>query len=977
MTRAALVLVACAIGVPAVSADELPPTASKPIDFARDVQPIFAKHCYGCHGDKRQKSGLRLDQRPDAMLPKIVAAGNSAGSRLIQLVAGTDPNLQMPPAGPALSREQVGILRAWVDQGAKWPSSEATHWSLRPLAAPAIPSVASRQANPIDAFVLAKVSGKGLTASPAADRRTLIRRLTFNLHGLPPTPEDIVAFLNDRSPGAYERVVDRLLASPRYGERWARHWMDIAHFAETHGHDQDAVRENAWPYRDYLIRSLNADKAYARFIQEQIAGDVLFADDPTAVVALGFLAAGPWDESSQKDIRDETVDKKAAQYIDRDDMITTVFTAVASTSIHCARCHDHKFDPIPQAEYYGLQAVFAGVDRANRVYDADPVVAKARRELLSRNADIRAGRFDVAAAGDAVAEWEKAAAARSGRWRPLPASAVAKESKIEPQADLSVKFTGSRPERDTYTFTAWTDRTVTAVKLEVLADPSLPHKGPGRQDNGNLHLSEVRVRVGSGPGTVVPIASAVADFNQSGWDIARAIDGNPATAWGIYPAVGKNHEAVFVLKEPIPGGSRITVELDQLYGEGHVIGRARLGITGDPNPALTANPIPNEIATILAVEPQKRTDSQRKELARHVLLARLDTQLAALPKPQQVYAATTEFETLGNFKAPKGPRPVHMLRRGEVTKPGPEAKPGTLSCVQGPAPFAVADAANEAHRRAALAKWLTDRENGIVWRSIANRVWHYHFGRGIVNTPNDFGKMGAAPTHPELLDWLAVRFRDGGGSLKDLHRLIVTSETYRQSSAHNPEYAKVDADNAYLWRMNRSRLDAESVRDAILAATGRLDSTMGGHSARHFTLAAGVHITPVVEYEKFDVDGSASRRRSVYRFIFRTLPDPFYEALDCPDASQFTPVRAASVTALQALALLNDKFTVRYAEHFAERLEREAQSPEDQMRRAYELALGRPATDSEAKRVADYAQKHGLANACRLFFNCNEFLFVE
>jgi mono/diheme cytochrome c family protein len=962
---------------PAPGADPVPPPAARPVDFVRDVRPIFAAHCYACHGEAKHKAGLRLDRRPDAMLTKIVKAGASADSRLIRLVAGTDPDAKMPPEGAPLNRDQVAILRAWIDQGAKWPAEAEGHWSLRRLSAPPIPKNAVPAPNPIDAFVRAKLAEKGLSQSPPANRRTLIRRLTFDLHGLPPAPEAIEAFVKDPAPDAYERLVDRLLASPHYGERWARHWMDIAHFAETHGHDQDAVREHAWPYRDYLIDSFNADKPYARFVREQIAGDVLFPGDPAGVVALGFLAAGPWDESSQKDIRDETVDKKAAQYIDRDDMITTVFTAVASTSVHCARCHDHKFDPIPQAEYYGLQAVFAGVDRANRVYDADPAVAKARRELLNRKADILAGRFDVAAERAAVDAWEKEAAARSGRWMPLAATASAKESKIEPQPDGSVKFTGPRPERDTYTFTGTTTGAVTAVRLEVLADPSLPHKGPGRQDNGNLHLSEVRVRVGDGPGTPVPITTAVADFNQSGWDILRAIDGNPATAWGIYPEVGKNHEAVLVLKDPIPAGSRVTVELDQLYGEGHVIGRARLSTTADPNPTMTANPIPNDIAAILAVSTEKRTDADRKKLTRHVLLARLETQVATLPKPQQVYVATTDFDTLGNFKPPKGPRPVYLLKRGEVTKPGPEAKPGALSCVEGPAPFAVTDPAREGQRRAALAKWLTDRENGLVWRSIVNRTWHYHFGRGIVNTPNDFGRMGAPPTHPELLDWLAAWFRDTGGSLKALHRLIVTSETYRQSSAHNPDYARVDADNAYLWRMNRTRLDAESVRDTILAASGQLDPAMGGPSARHFTLAAGVHITPVVEYEKFDPDSPAARRRSVYRFIFRTLPDPFYEALDCPDASQFTPVRAASVTALQALALLNDKFTVRYAEHFAERLEHEAQGPDDRIRRAYVLALGRPATDAEVKRLAAYAKKHGLANACRVLFNCNEFLFVE
>jgi hypothetical protein len=364
-------------------------------------------------------------------------------------------------------------------------------------------------------------------------------------------------------------------------------------------------------------------------------------------------------------------------------------------------------------------------------------------------------------------------------------------------------------------------------------------------------------------------------------------------------------------------------------------------------------------------------------MAKHVLLEQIDLKLRELPKPQQVYVGTSDFEPVGSFKPAKGPRPVHMLVRGDVTKPADEAVPAVLSCVKGPAPLTIANPKDEGQRRAALANWLIDRENLLTWRSIVNRVWHYHFGRGIVNTPNDFGHMGAAPTHPELLDWLAVWFRDRGGSLKALHRLIVTSDTYCQGSASNADYARSDADNSLLWRMNRARLDAESVRDAILLVTGKLDNTMGGPSARHFTLGPGVHITPTVLYDKFDVDSPAARRRSVYRFIFRTLPDPFYEALDCPDASQFTPVRTSSVTALQALAMMNDRFTTRYAEHFAARLEQESKNRSGQIARAYELALGRSPSSIEAKRLADYADKHGLVNACRLLLNCNEFLFVD
>jgi hypothetical protein len=948
--------------------------AGERVDFVRDVQPIFAKHCYACHGESKQKAGLRLDQRPDTALTRIVKPGKSADSRLVHLVSGTDPDLRMPPDGQPLSPDQVRLLAQWIDQGANWPATE--HWSLRALKSPPVPG-SQPGANPIDTFVRAKLAEKGFTASPPADRRVLIRRLTYNLHGLPPTPAEVTDFLNDQRPDAYERLIERLLASPRYGERWARHWMDIAHFAETHGHDQDAVREHAWPYRDYLIRSFNADKPYARFVQEQVAGDALFPDDPNAVVALGFLAAGPWDESSQKDIRDETIDKKAAQYIDRDDMITTVFTAVASTSIHCARCHDHKFDPIPQAEYYGLQAVFAGVDRATRLYDRDPAVTKARRELRQRQADVKAGKFDVAAERVAVEAWEKDVADRLSRWKPLTLKVNAKSAKVESKPDGSYLFAGPTPERDTYTLTGTATESITALRLETLADPSLPKGGPGRQDNGNFHLCEVRVKTGDGNGTPVRIVTAIADFNQSGWTAAQAIDGDPNTAWAIHPSVGKSHEAVFVLKDPIKAGTRFTVELEQSYGDAHVIGRARLTRTADPNPVLSASPLPAEVAAALAVPTAKRTDAQWKDLVRHVLLGRLTAELAALPKPDQVYAATSDFDVLGNFKPPRGPRPVHMLKRGEVTKPGDEARPGALSCVKGPATLSVANPTDESQRRAALARWLTDRDNVLVWRSIVNRVWHYHFGRGIVNTPNDFGRMGASPSHPELLDWLAVWFRDSGGSLKALHRLILTSETYRQQSTYRPELAKADADNAYLWRMNRNRLDAESVRDAILHVSGTLDETMGGPSARHFTLAPGVHITPVVEYQKFDVDSPAARRRSVYRFIFRTLPDPFYEALDCPDASQFTPVRVASVTALQALALMNDRFTVRYAEHFAARLAREAGDRRSQISLAYELAFGRPASATEVKRLADYAEKHSLANACRLMLNANEFLFVE
>ncbi|MCI0455785.1 MAG: PSD1 and planctomycete cytochrome C domain-containing protein [Gemmataceae bacterium] len=975
-----------------------------PFQRLAEVQKLLQSRCLECHGGKKTRGGLDLSRR-EALLrggdsgPAVVA-GDAKKSRLHHLVSGSEKPV-MPASGARLSAAEVALLASWIDSGAPYAGPLVARaqkadswWSLAPIVKRPPPAAQGKHSswprNPIDQFVLAKLRDQGLEPSPPADRRTLLRRVTFDLIGLPPTPEEIDAFLADRSADAWEKVVDRLLASPHYGERWARHWMDVIHFAETHGHDQDVPRDHAWPYRDYLIRSLNADKPYGRFVEEQLAGDILYPSDPQATVALGFLAAGPWDESSLRDIREDSIDRKAGQYLDRDDMVGTVSLAFLSATVQCARCHDHKFDPISQEEYYGLQAVFAGVDRADRPYDEDPAVRARRVALERRKAELQGGP-DVAArllkdpaiAAD-VAAWEKARAASSGTWRvldPVVFRSVGGSEAVK-LPDGSVRFGGKRPDKDTYVFEATTDlETVTALQLEVLTDKSLPHHGPGRQDNGNLHLSEIKVEVepAADPGKRHPVAlaRALADFNQSGWEVTKAIDGRPETAWGIYPEVGKPHTAVFVFREPVrlAGGARLYVTLEQLHGAGHLIGRPRLSVTDAPAPASGA-PLPLAVERILAKIAGQRTDREKAELALHVLREQVEAGLAALPPAQLVYAAAADFTPQGSFRPAGGCRPIHVLRRGDVRKPGGVAVPGALACVPGlEARFRLANPADEGQRRAALAKWISDPRNPLTWRSIANRLWHHHFGRGIVSTPSDFGRMGALPTHPELFDWLAATLLEDGGSLKQLHRRIVTSATYMQSSAHRPECAKVDSDNAYLWRMTRTRLDAESVRDAVLLVSGQLDRRMGGASVRHFKQSPGIHRTPKVDYLAFDPDSPGGHRRSVYRFIFRTLPDPLLDALDCPDASQFTAARASSVTVLQALALLNDPFMVRMSEHFARRVA-PAGSVEEQVRRAYLLALGREPTEGERTRLAGYATRHGMANACRLLLNCNEFLFV-
>jgi len=862
------------------------------------------------------------------------------------------------------------------------------HWAYQPIpkdVQPPPPEPGVR--NPVDAFLRRRLAEVGGAPAPEADRRTLIRRLSFDLVGLAPEPEAVEAFVSDPSPDAYDRLVDRLLASPQYGERWARHWMDAVHFAETHGHDQDRIRTNAWPYRDYLIASFNQDKPYARFLEEQIAGDVLFPEDPAATVALGLLAAGPWDESSLRDIREDTLDRQIARYLDRDDMITTVMSVVTSTTVHCARCHDHKFDPVPQRDYYALQAVFSGVDRANRTYDTDPKIHQRRQQLRQRRREIRQelpAALESAEARSAVAAWERNRILHPVRWSALePETFLSTDgSRLVQQPDRSLRAEGPRPERDTYVITARLPLArVTAIRLDVLPDSTLPESGPGRADNGNLHLSEFHAKLfapDAAEGAELSLVDPGADFNQEGWGVERAVDGSNGTAWGIHPATGRAHHAVFLLKTPleVAEGLRLAISLRQLHGGGHLIGRFRLSVTDHPE----ATPEPPEaIANLLAQPEAGRSEADRRALASHVLETDIRRQLRVLPEPDLVYAAASDFEPDGGLKPADGPRPVFMLRRGEITQPIEPANPGALKCIpELPSRFAMADPSAEGARRAALADWLTADANPLTWRSVVNRVWRQHFGRGLAASLNDFGSMGRPPSHPQLLDWLAAWFRDEArGSFKQLHRLLVTSAAYRQSCdapGGDPEF---DPDNQLLSRMNRTRLDAECVRDAMLQAAGRLNFAMGGPSDRHFGLQPGIHVTPKVNYQDFDVDSETATRRSVYRFLFRTLPDPFMDALDCPAGDQLTPERSNSVTVQQALALWNDRFAVRQAEHLADRLASQQPSAAAQIVQACRLVWGRPPDAEELADLQRHAEAHGLASACRLLFNSNEFVYVD
>ena len=826
-------------------------------------------------------------------------------------------------------------------------------WSLKPLQTPKVPGIG----HPIDAFVDAKLAGEGLKRAAEADWRTLARRVFVDLHGLPPAPEDLAA-------KDYEQLVDRLLASPRYGERWARHWLDTIHFADSHGFEHDVMRTNAWRYRDYVIGSLNRDTPWSRFIREQLAADVFYPEDPRLAVALGFLGAGPYDASAAGTA------PKNFEYLDRDDLVTQTMGAFVSTTANCARCHAHKFDPITQQDYYGLQAVFAGVGKGDILYDDDPAVAKQRKKWQT----LLAGKDLLTPENQKIVdEWE-AQRGSAAQWELLELDTFVSSdgATLTRQADGSILSGGKRPDKDVVTITGTTKlNAITAVRLEVLTDESLPTKGPGRADNGNLHLNEFEVQVfraGANTPDKVKLRRASADFDQQGWTINHALDGDLKTAWGIHPNEGQRHHAVFELEKRLEfaEGMKIVVLLKQVHGSSHVIGRFRLSVTDAPGSAVAA--LPALVESALKVKPAERTREQREAIADVVLKNHARDALAHLPAQKKVYAAGAVAENERGTIKYAVPRVIRVLNRGELDKPLEEVGAGALSAVSWlKGRF---DAKDEAARRAALADWIADPANPLTWRSIVNRVWHYHFGKGLCDTPSDFGRMGGAPSHPELLDWLAVWFRDEAkGSLKELHRLILTSATYRQASAHNEQAAAVDPENRLLWRMNPQRLDAESYRDAVLALSGRLDCIMGGPGAAHFKQTPGPQSTPVLDYTVFDWSNVAGTRRSIYRIVWRGIADPFMEALDFPDLGLLAPVRGFSASPLQALALMNNEFVVYHSERMAGRFS----DARDAVRAVW---LREPTPDELADFVA-LEKEHGLAAVCRLLLNSNEFLFVN
>ena len=970
--------------------------------FSESIQPILARSCIKCHGPETQKAQLRFDSW-DALLasqkPKsIITPGQSSQSLLIQRVTSNDPTEQMPPTGPRLSPQEIALLKRWIDHDIKdvrldssFSSVSTTdkHWAWQPMQPVPLPSLSPTDQlwvrNPIDQFILHQLRKQGLTPSPEADRRTLLLRLYFDLIGLPPSPEAVARFIADPDPLAYEKEVDRLLASVHYGEKWARHWLDVVHYADTHGYDKDKPRPHAWPYRDYVIRALNEDKPYARFVQEQIAGDALWPNDPRALEATGFLSAGPWDFIGHVELPESKIDGMVARHLDRDDMVSNTIGTFMSLTIHCAQCHNHKFDPITQEDYYRLQAVFAALDRADFAYDEDPHVAAQRAELQKQSRHLALQRDHMLQAIYQRPEGQKLLALDK------------KRTQVEKQpATLPIQH-------GYHSALASDDQQVKWVQVD-LGQPQVIHEVVLRGCFDDFN----QIGLGFGFPKRFKIEASMDQAFQSNvttiFETSNEPVPNPGTQPKRYAAspitaryvritalqLAHRHDAyIFALAElevldekqnNLARNAQVT-SLDSIEAQPRW---SKVNLTD----GLYPTPLPSlqdqqQLAEKAYQECWQRMVSKKEidEFARIKSAEELIKQkLKALPNPKQVYRGCV-YHGNGHFRGTGyldgQPRPIFILNRGDVQKPIRPVEPGAIASIPiSNKRFALPAHHTEADRRMALAAWITDPENPLTWRSIVNRIWLHHFGRGIVDTPNDFGRMGQSPTHPELLDWLALHFRDHGQSIKQLHRLIVTSATYRQASLYEGVAMSKDATNQYYWRMNRKRLEAEFIRDRILAVSGKLDLTPFGPAFRDFVVDKSEH-SPHYEYDQVDYRQPHLHRRTIYRFTVRSHLHPWLTTFDCADPSISIDKRTISTTPLQALALLNNQLTLQMSKDMAQRVTQMASTPDEQVRQAFILAMCREPSIEEHRSLLEHRQRHGVASMCRVLFNLNEFVYVD
>ncbi|MBL8809875.1 MAG: DUF1553 domain-containing protein [Planctomycetaceae bacterium] len=1099
------------------------------------IRPLLKQKCGACHGPKEQKASLRLDARHGVFRGgdggSVVVPGKSNESPLIQRVESNDPDIQMPPEGDRLTADEIRVLREWIDSGADWPESDydrealvdprLKHWSFQPLSTAEPPSfseadVAARQfvRNPIDAFILKSLREHRLEPNPEAASTTLVRRAFLDLTGLPPRPEDVDAFANLRDPQAWPQLVDSLLASPRYGERWAQHWLDVVRYADTHGFEVNTSRDNAWPYRDYVIRALNEDRPYDQFVREQIAGD-LYGED----AATGFLVASAVLLPGQ--IGADDASKRLARQDALDEIIVGTSSAILGMTIGCARCHDHKFDPITQQDYYCLQAYFSGIDYGDRplvdpglqqrkvkaqelqpridelqkrLRDTVPLATVARTLIMDeedtryvqflktpngpgqnpegtkpgyrndpgsrdRQANLSAGRYTWwnNVPGEDVAVWSPNVEGTFRLWLSWGAHGsgvhtrdaryildrdgdLATKSDQEQLASVDQYYQAGIKEGMTEQVPLWSGLqdvgpvqlqpsskivlrggdTGTGITADVLVlqestsgdQGILPRlRAPVNARQTSEHFPKIAARYVRLTTTATsendryePCIDELEVFGPTAppENLALASRGVKPTSSGNYSDIGI-HQLKHI-NDGLYGNSQswisnergrgwVQLEFPEPLEIDHIEwARDREGKFADRLPvryeiavsmdgqtwttvASSQDRVPPEtpwdpIQALLRDAPSQSEDEVAGLANELHLLKKTQTELLA---PRMVFA--------GVFHAPDQ---TFLLRRGDPeqkvseTKPtlpavfqtGPNAEalsqPGSTSNVMSP------ELTDEQTRRRELANWLSSPSNPLTARVFVNRLWQHHFGRGIVETPNDFGINGDAPSHPELLDWLAAEFIRSGWSIKHMHRLMMTSSTYRQSSAIRQQAAAADGNNEWLWRFASRRLESEAIRDSLLFVTGELNLKAGGPGFNFFKAKGGLDgFPPVEDFTEEEL------RRMIYAHHVRMEPVPVFGAFDCPDAGQSMPKRSRSTTALQALNLFNSPFVIQRAEKLEQRARREAgEDLQKQLLFVYRNTLGRAPSEDEVRILGEAAEKYGLAVVCRSLMNSNEFLFL-
>lgn len=1000
--------------------------------FRSKVRAILSKRCLDCHGGESLEGGFNIASRAQMLKggesgPAVVP-GKAAESRLMRLITHAEQP-HMPYDEDPLPKAEIGAIRQWIDLGAAFdrPLAEGNveasdwtkrtigegardFWSFQPLSTTAPPTVRNVQwcRTPADRFVVDALAQKGIAPAPEADRRTLIRRVHFGLIGLPPEPDELQKYLDDSSADWYLKMVGDLLESPHFGERQARWWLDVARFAESHGFEQDYDRDHAWHYRDFVIKAFNADMPFDQFVRWQLAGDEIAPKDPLALSATGFLGAGVFPtQLTEKEF-------EPARYDELDDMVSTMGSAMLGLTIGCARCHDHKFDPIPSADYYRLVATFGQTIRSHMEVEVNS--AETQRALAVWNDEhaalLQALRsYEQQQLPAKVEAWlqdgAKTPESAASGWLVLHMTKAvsAGGATLTLQPDESVLATGTNPDFDTYTLSAETRmRNIRAIRLEALAHKSMTRNGPGRASNGNMGVGQITVTVepvdGDGNAEEVKLTKPRATFeqNNSNLAIAASIDGQPRTGWAVDPQFGRNHAAAFEFAEPIVGfdsGTRLTVKIVFDVNNKHNIGRPRLSVSSRPDLPLDAADQSQAMAELLALVQSGASVSdpkQRQELVKwyrtmdpgwQKLQAAAAEHEAKKPKHETttIMVSTEGLKPLKHNADGRGfphfYKETFFLRRGDAAQKVRTADPGFLQVVtrsnETQWSGAPAKDSRTSLKRRTLAHWITDTENGpgeLLARVIVNRLWKHHLGQGIVSTPNDFGSQGARPTHPELLDWLARRLIDSGWKLKSLHRLIVSSAVYRQKSEFRTTAAAVDPENTLCWRFTPRRLEAEEIRDGMLAVSGQLDRTQFGKGTLH----------------------EGQKRRSIYFMIKRSKLIPMMQIFDAPEPLVSVGRRPSTTIASQALMFMNSPHVRGFATGLANRSR--ADTPQESIRRIYVTALCRPPSESELAAGLEFlktqaesyladrksaAEAAGLAatDLAQTILSLNEFIFIE